>query len=397
MSHDGDASGNGRAGSAKGPLAGLRIIEVGHILAGPYSTMLLADLGAEVIKVESETGDLARGVGPHHVGSHNVYFASLNRNKTSVQLDLHASEDRVRFGELARTSHAVLVNMKASTIKKLGLTYEHLRQWNPAIVCVAITGYGLEGPASDDPAFDYVIQALSGVAALTGEPDGPPALAGYSAVDNSSGVMAAVGLLAKVIEGTGGQVDVSLYDVMLSQLNYKAAAYLNAGEEPVRLPLGAHPYYVPAQLFATSDGYVGIFLSHDRFWKVLCRALDRDDWAEDARFATVTGRREHRDDLLAQLSTIIMSETTDVWVRRLKPLGLPIAPVRGLAEALDDPTLAERNGVVTLETDDGPIRAVASPIRIAGYEPTYRRPPLLGEHTGQLLGAGSGPVEEFSI
>ncbi len=194
--------------------------------------MLLADLGADVIKIEPIDGDLSRQVGSDYVGEHNVYFASLNRNKRSVHIDLTTEEGQAELGALAETADALLVNLRPSTIRKLGLDYESLRRFNPKIVCVALTGYGLEGPAAEWPAFDYVIQAGVGVAGLTGEPDGPPTLPGYSAVDNSSAIMAALALVAKVHEGKGGQVDVSLFDVMLSQLNYKAAAYLNGGDVP---------------------------------------------------------------------------------------------------------------------------------------------------------------------
>ncbi|MCI0635767.1 MAG: CoA transferase, partial [Actinobacteria bacterium] len=219
-------------GSPSGPLAGIRVLEVGHILAGPFGGMLLADLGADVIKIEPSEGDLSRQVGSLFVGEHNVYFASLNRGKRSVYIDLTTAEGQAQLGALAKTAHALLVNLRPSTIKKLGLHYGSLRRFNPRLVCVALTGYGLEGPAAEWPAFDYVIQAATGVAAMTGAPDGAPTLAGYSAVDNSSGIMAALGLVAKLLEGKGGQVDISLFDVMLSQLNYKAAAYLNGGGVP---------------------------------------------------------------------------------------------------------------------------------------------------------------------
>jgi len=222
-----------------GPLNGIRVLEVGHILAGPFAGMLLADLGADVIKVEPIEGDLSRQVGSHFVDDHNVYFASLNRNKRSVHLDLTTNEGQAQLGALAETAHALLVNLRPSSIRKLGLDYESLRRFNPKIVCVAITGYGLDGAAAELPAFDYVIQATVGIAAMTGEPDGPPTLSGYSVVDNSTGIMAALGLVSMVLEGKGGQVDVSLFDVMLSQLNYKAATYLNGGGPPRRQAMGA--------------------------------------------------------------------------------------------------------------------------------------------------------------
>ncbi|HTR70123.1 MAG TPA: CoA transferase, partial [Mycobacteriales bacterium] len=308
--------------SGPGPLAGLRVLEIGHILAGPFAGMLLADLGADVIKIESDEGDLSRHVGSQEVGGHNVYFASLNRNKRSVYLDLASTDGQSDFHRLVRTADALIVNLRPSAIRRLGLDYDSLRGVNPAIVCVALTGYGLQGPAAEQPAFDYVIQAGTGLASLTGDPDGPPTLAGYSAVDNSSGIMAALGLLAKVHEGRGGQVDVSLYDTMLCQLNYKAAAYLNGGVVPVRQAAGAHTFYAPAQLFQTADGYLALFVTHDEFWRRLCIEIDRPEWATDARFATMHDRYDHREDLLAVLGARLREATTTEWVDRLRPLGI---------------------------------------------------------------------------
>ena len=334
--------------TSTGPLHGIRVLEVGHILSGPFGGMLLADLGADVIKIEPIGGDLSRQVGSSAVDDHNVYFASLNRNKRSVHIDLTTAEGQAELGALAKTAHALLVNMRPSTIRKLGLDYESLRRFNPKIVCVALTGYGLDGPAAERPAFDYVIQAITGVAALTGEPDGPPTLAGYSAIDNSAGIMAALGLVAKVLEGKGGQVDVSLLDVMLSQLNYKAAAYLNGGGAPTRQPLGAHNFYVPAQLFETASGYLALFVTRDDVWRRLCVAIDRRDWAEDPRFATMHARFEHRAQLLGALATRLEEAPAAEWEERLRPLGIPAGAVRELGEALDGDLVRSRGMVVSI-------------------------------------------------
>ncbi|HEY6318940.1 MAG TPA: CoA transferase [Acidimicrobiia bacterium] len=369
-----------------GPLAGIRVLEVGHILAGPFGGMLLADLGADVIKVEPEGGDLSRHVGARAVDDHNVYFASLNRNKRSVHIDLTSSEGQAQLGALAETAHALLVNQRPSTIRKLGLDYESLRRFNPTIVCVALTGYGLDGPAAEWPAFDYVIQATTGVAAMTGEPDGPPTLAGYSAVDNSSGIMAALGLVAKVLEGKGGQVDISLFDVMLSQLNYKAAAYLNGGERPTRHPLGAHSFYVPAQLFETASGYLALFVTHDEFWRRLCHELERPDWAEDPRFSTMQQRFANRVPLVDDLAAMLMSSPAAEWVARLRPLGIAVGEVVDLGTALDGDVARSRGMVVSVATPEGPLRMVGNPIRCPEAPSVYRAPPRLHEHTGDLLG-----------
>lgn len=340
------------------PLAGIRILEVGTMLAGPYATMMLADLGAEVIKIEPPGGEISRQVS-------DSYFASLNRNKSSVVLDLNSEAGQQQLSELVRESHALLVNLKPSAIRRLGLTYEALKRYNERIVCVALTGYGLDG--GDDPAFDYVVQAATGIAALTGDPDGPPTLPGYSSADNSTGLTAALGLLAQIISGRGGQVDVCLQDVMLSQLNYRASAYLNDGIQPQRYPFGAHSYYVPAQLFPTADGYLALFVTHDAFWKSFAAE------ANIAGFETMTERVSRRNDVLVVVTDALARDTAKGWEARLRPLGIPAAAVRSLPEALE----AHPGIVVTA----GDFKLVGNPIRVSGYEPDYRPPPQLGEQT----------------
>ena len=337
-----------------GPLAGIRILEVGTMLAGPYATMMLADLGAEVTKIEPPGGDISRQVS-------DAYFASLNRGKRSICLDLTKDEGQAALGELVAGAHALLVNMKPSTIRRHGLTYEALRRWNEKIVCVALTGFGLGG--GDDPAFDYVVQAATGVAALTGDPDGPPTLPGYSSADNSTGLTAALGLLAQIVSGRGGQVEVSLRDVMLSQLNYRASAYLNEGSEPRRLPLGAHSYYVPAQLFPTAEGYLALFITHDGFWKSFATE------AGVSGFETMPERVAQRAEVLAVVGAVLATDTALSWEARLRPLGVPAAAVRTLPQAL-----AENPQMIV---DAGDFRLVGSPIHCAGYTPDYRPPPPL--------------------
>jgi len=339
-----------------GPLTGIKILEVGTMLAGPYATMMLADLGAEVTKIEPPTGDISRQVS-------DSYFASLNRGKRSVILELGTSQGQQRLGELAAESHALLVNLKPSAIQKLGLTYRALRRFNPKIVCVALTGFGLYG--GDDPAFDYVVQAGTGIAALTGDPDGPPTLPGYSSADNSTGLTAALGLLAQIVSGRGGQVDVCLRDVMLSQLNYHASAYLNNGVQPQRRPFGAHSFYVPAQLFPTANGYLALFVTHDGFWRSFAAE------AGVAGFATMAERAARRDEVLAVVIKALATDTASGWEARLKPLGIPAAAVRTLPEALD----ALPEVVVTA----GEYRLVGSSIKVDGYQPEYRPPPTLGQ------------------
>lgn len=368
------------------PLAGIRIVEVGHMLAGPYCGLMLADLGAEVIKIETPEGDIARTVSPHFVGPHNAYFASLNRNKKSVVLDLACEEGREALGRIVENAHALVTNLRPSAIRKLGLTYDALRQWNERLVCVAVTGYGLEGPYADSPAYDYVIQAMTGVMALTGDPDAPPTKAGYSAVDNSAGLVAAVGLLAKIVQGQGGQVDVAMYDVMLSQLNYLAGAALNAGETIERLADSSHPYVVPAQVFATADGWLTLFITHDKFWKIFCDEIARPEWVADPRFATMAARRTHRTEVIAAIAQVLGQASAAEWVRRLGPLGVVAAEVGTLNAALRSDITAARSLVVSLGDGSLPLQAVACPIRFQGYAPVYGLPPLLDEHGDEVLG-----------
>jgi CoA:oxalate CoA-transferase len=370
-----------------GPLAGIRIIEIAHMLAGPYCGMLLADMGAEVIKIEPPSGDIARTVGAPEVDGHNTYFASLNRNKRSVVLDLASPQGQSSLHALVRDANGLITNLRPKAIKKLGLTYERLAPCNPTIACLALTGFGLNGPFADRPAYDYIIQAIAGILSLTGEPDGPPVRAGYSMVDNSSGIMAAFALTAMIHAGRGGQVEVSLYDALLSQLNYIASAYLNGGEEPRRYKSGAHSYFVPAQIFDTKDGHLALFVTHDEFWRKMSVELDRPHWLTDQRFATTRARAANRDLVIAELETLWRTQNTAHWVNRLAPLGVVIAGVETLGHALDSDLTQSRQMVVQIPTVVGNLRLVASPIKIDGFEPHYVLPPHLGEHTAELLRA----------
>ena len=369
-----------------GPLAGLRIIEIGHMLAGPYCGLLLADLGAEIIKVETNKGDISRSIGPNYIGEHNIYFASLNRNKKSVQLDIATDDGRHKFNHLVSTASALICNLRPGAIRKLGLTYDALKEINPKLTCVALTGFGLEGPYSDLPAYDYVIQALSGITMLTGNPGNPPTRVGYSVVDNTAGMMGAIGVLAKLVEGKGGQVDIALYDTLISQFNYIAGAWLNAGEKPRRQVDGGHAYIVPAQFFATSDGHVALFITHDRFWRDFSTEVGMTEWIEDPDFATMEARSKNRDVVVNAVKEIMMTDTTSNWLNRLQPLGIVIAGVRGMEEALVDTHVSHRDMVIQIPTPSGCITLVGNPVKISGFQTQYHAPPGLGEHNSIIPG-----------
>jgi crotonobetainyl-CoA:carnitine CoA-transferase CaiB-like acyl-CoA transferase len=366
------------------PLRGIRVLEVCHMLAGPYCGMLLADLGAEVIKIETGSGDIARSTGPHYVGPYNVYFASLNRNKKSVLLDLKSESGRSALYRLAASAAALVTNLRPDAIERLGLTYDALKHVNPALTCVALTGFGLTGPYRDYPAYDYIIQALCGIMMLTGEPGSTPARAGYSVVDNSGGMMAALSLLAGLVSRRGGQFDIALYDVMISQLNYLAAAYLQTGDEPLRLPLGAHPYFVPAQIFATADGYIALFITHDSFWSQFCEAVEQLHWMKDDRFSTMHARTRNRELVIKEISDTLRCKSSKYWLERFVPKGIVAAAVGSMANALRTTQTAAREMVVSVSTPHGTVQLVGNPCKLKGGSTQYTPPPLLGEHTAEL-------------
>jgi crotonobetainyl-CoA:carnitine CoA-transferase CaiB-like acyl-CoA transferase len=372
-----------------GPLSGIRILEVGHVLAGPFCSMILADLGAEVIKIEPPAGDMARNITGNFTGPYNDYFASINRNKRGIVLDLATEQGRARLAELATSAHALITNLRPATIKRFGLTYEALKGYNEKLVCVALTGFGLEGPDADKPAFDYIAQALTGVMELTGDPGAVPTKAGYSAVDNSTAMMAAVGLLAKIVEGKGGQVDVSLFDTVLAQLNYLASAYLNHGIKPQRVANSGHPHMVPAQVFATKDGYAVLFISTDKFWRRFCGIVGWQERADDPKFATMAARGENRDEVIAMTAELMKTRDTADWVELLGAEGIVVSGIETLDSALDGDLAASRNMVAVIPTPDGPLRVVGNPIKLSDHQQTYTAPPLLGEHNDDVL---AGPI-----
>ncbi len=370
-----------------GPLKGFRILEVGHMLAGPYCGLLLADLGADVIKIEPPDGDIARTISPRSLGPYNEYFISFNRNKRSVVIDLATPEGQGALHKLAGDAHALISNLRPSAIRKLGLTYDALRQVNPKLVCVALTGFGLDGPHAERPAYDNVIQALTGLMDITGDPGSSPTKAGYSCVDNSTGIMAALGLVAKLLEGKGGQVDVAMYDVMLSQLNYLASAVLNGGGSAVkRYPQSSHPYIVPAQVFETRKGWLVLFITHDKFWRIFCEEVGRPAWCTEPIFATMAARQANRAVVISALSELLREADAETWAARLIPLGIVAAPVCTLDEALKGNLAAERKMIVEMATPFGSLRSVGNPIKTDQADEPHRLPPLLGQHTGEILG-----------
>ena len=382
------------------PLEGVRILAVELYGAGPFGTAHLADLGAEVIKIENRAtgGEISRAVGPTFLGEHDsVFFQSLNRNKKSLALDLKHPQGREVLLRLVKTADGLLGNLRGDQPEKLGLAYADLAPANPRIVCAHLSAYGRDGSRKAWPGYDYLMQAEAGFLSLTGEPEGPPARMGLSIVDYATGTTCALALLAGILEarrtGKGRDLDVSLYDVAMHLLSYPAAWYLNDGLVTGRAPRSAHPFIVPSQLYRTKEGWIFVMAQNPRFWELLCDALGRADLK--ARYPSFEARREHRDELTRLLDAEFGKRTTAEWLQALRGR-VPCGPVYDLPQALENPYFLERGGVQVFDHPDKPgFKLVASPFRIG--EPLPARPaPKLGEHSEALLrelGYGAAEIE----
>ncbi len=374
-----------------GPLEGVRIVSVEQYGAGPFGTLFLADLGGEVIKIEDPAtgGDVSRYIPPGQDGTDSLFNEAFNRGKRSLLLDLKNAAGRQVFERLVAGADAVFSNLRGDQAERLGLTYERLGRLNARIVCVALTGYGRHGRQATLPAYDPLIQAEAGWAAITGEPEGPPEKSGLSLADYVGGLLAALGLVAGVLDarrtGRGGDVDTNLYDAALAMLGYRATWYLSAGVATDRRPLSAHPSVVPFQFFATSDGYIAVACPKEKFFVALADALEAPGLARDPRFATFAARDRHRDELLPILSERFAARSTAEWLNRLRGR-VPVAPVRGMAEALHEDELAARDMLGAYEHPVlGTVRSLGLPIRLTDFEPAYRAAPSLGGDAADLL------------
>lgn len=374
------------------PLEDLRIIAIEQYGAGPWGSLQLADLGAEVIKIEDPRsgGDVGRYVPPYTEAEDSLFFESLNRNKRSLSLDLTTASGRAVFEDLVREADAVYSNLRGDVPAKLRITYDDLKHLNPQIVCCSLSGFGMTGPRSTEPGYDYVVQAMAGWMSLTGEPDGPPSKSGLSIVDWSGGLVAALSLLAAVHQarrdGNGTDCDVSLYDTAIGMLNYVAAWQLNADFEPQRTRHSAHPSLVPFQAFAANDGWFVVACAKEKFWHRLTDVVGRPEWRTDPRFVDFASRNCHRADLLPLLEAILSTQTVEHWLALMRTAGVPCGPVHDVATALsDEHTLAR--GLV-LETDHpryGSVRQVASPTRVGERDQHHRRGPQRHEDADYVL------------
>lgn len=372
------------------PLQGLRILAVEQYGAGPYGSMHLADLGAEVIKIESPPGgDVSRATGPYFLGEgDSLFFQTFNLNKRSLRLDLKAAEGREVFEKLVASADAVLNNLRGDQPGKLGLDYATLSKLNPKIVCAHLSAYGRDNERAAWPGYDYLMQAEAGFMALTGEPDAPPARFGLSMVDFMTGTTMSMGLLAAIIgamrTGQGTDVDVSLFDVALHQLSYPATWYLNEGHRTERLSRSAHPSTVPCQVYRTADGWVMVMCMLEKFWQTFVEGIGNPGWAAEPRFANFAERRKVREELTVLVDAILGTQPTAHWTQ-LFAGRIPIAPVLDIAQALDNPYVRDVDMLQDVAHASGNQRLLRNPIKLDGQRLSGNACPPLNADADALL------------
>jgi len=374
-----------------GPLHGVRVLELAQIMAGPTCGAMLADLGADVVKVEKISGgDDSRGYREPRVNGISAPFLMLNRNKRGIALDLKSAGGRDVFIRLVRKADVVIENYRRDTMEKLGLGYEALAAENPALIYCAITGYGRDGPLADRGGFDLVAQGFAGLMAITGEHGRPPVKNGNPVSDINAGLLAAIGVLAAYADrlktGRGQCVDTSLFEAALQQTYWHAASYFATGESPG--PLGsAHILTAPYQAFEASDGYINIGGANQSNWERIAEVLGHPEWREDPRFADNTARMHHRDALADAMNAVLRTRTRGQWMAVFDAAGVPAGPVHSLGEALEHPQTRARGMVVDLvHPDAGATRAIGCPVHLSRTPARITRPaPRLGEHTREVL------------
>jgi formyl-CoA transferase len=384
------------------PLDGVRVVELCQFAAGPFSTLLLADMGADVIKVEPPRGDDLRHW-PPQTGGFSDNFCSLNRNKRSVVLDLKSPAGLEMARSLVLSADVLVENYRPGVLGRLGLGYEPLAALKPSLVYCSISAFGQTGPRSGEGGFDLTMQALSGIMSVTGEADGGPVKCGVPISDFGTALYAAFAITCALRKaahaGTGEHIDVSMLGASLGMAALQTSEYFGTGQDPAKLG-SAHPRSAPYQAFRTSDGYIAIAAGNDRLWQSVCRVLDREALLGDARFATNTGRAKHQRVLAALLEPALVGATTREWLGRLTVAGVPCAPINTYSQALADPQVEHMNWVQRMELPDGTrIRTFVSPVRMSGRGfGIRRRPPTLGEHTEEVLAEltprGGDPIRE---
>lgn len=391
----------------RGALSGLRVLDLSRVLAGPWASQLLADLGADVVKVERPgVGDDTRAWGPPWLSdaegkptSESAYYLSANRNKRSVTIDMAQSDGQALIRQLAGKADIVLENFKVGGLARYGLDYASLAAINPRLIYCSITGFGQTGPYAERAGYDFLIQGMGGLMSLTGRPDGSPGegpiKVGVALTDVMTGLYSTVAVLAALAHrersGQGQYIDLALLDVQIACLANQAANYLVGGDVPRRMG-NAHPNIVPYQDFPTADGYMIIAVGNDSQFASLCAAFGRQEWASDARFVSNPQRVRHRDELVVLLHTVTVTRTTNEWVALLEERGVPCGPINRMDQVFADPHVQSRAMRMEMEHPvAGKVPLVANPIRMSETPVQYRNaPPTLGEHTETVLGEWLG-------
>jgi len=372
-------------------LEGIRIVDFSRALAGPYCTMLLADMGAEVIKVEVPgRGDDSRGWGPPFIEGEAAYFLSINRNKKSITLNLKDDRAKEIARKIIQKADVLLESNRPGAMKRLGLDYENIKKINPSIIYAAISGFGQTGPYSNRPGFDQVIQGYGGIMGLTGETDGPPMKVGIAVTDIATGMFAAIGIITALYHrertGTGQFIDASMLDGQVSWLTYQGGRYLASGNVPQRIG-SAHPLIVPYQDFKASDGFINIAAGNDNLWKKFCEVVGLGEIADDPKFATNAKRVENRKEVVDIISTVIETKTMQQWLDLLNDAGVPCGPIYTVDQIFSDPQVLARDMLVDVDHPVcGKIKVTGSPVKFsetpAGVD---FAPPVLGQHNGDVL------------
>jgi CoA:oxalate CoA-transferase len=382
-----------------GPLAGIRVLSFCRMLAGPYASMLLSDLGAEVAKVEEpRMGDMARYAGPF-VDQTSSYFLSVNRGKKSVTLDLKNPAARDVVFRMAQRADVLLENFRPGVMERLGLGYEAVRAHNPGIVYASLSGFGQDGPYAQKPAFDMIAQGMGGVLSITGEPGRPPVRVGFSVGDIGASLFAVIAILAALNErsrsGLGQRIDVAMLDAQVALCENAFARYFATGEIPG--PTGSrHPLFTPFQAFPTQDGYIVLIAQFEQDWKKFCQAAGKTEWIEDERFRSMEARLEHYAAFVEEMERLMRTRTTREWLDCLEPAGVMCGPVNNIAQVAADPHVRHREMIVEVADSHGNRRrVVGTPMKFARTPCRIERAsPELGEHTDSILSEWAGLTPE---
>ena len=372
------------------PLQGIRVLDLSRVLAGPYCTMVLGDLGADVIKVEPPEGDETRGWGPPFAEGESAYYLCVNRNKRGIVINLKTDEGKKILRDLALQSDVLVENFRVGTLEKFGLDFATLHELNPKLIYCSITGFGQTGSMKDKPGYDFMIQALGGLMSITGEPEGEPMKTGVAVVDLFAGQNAIIAILAalqaRTLTGRGQHLDISLFDSQLGWLANVASNYLISGKLPKRHG-NAHANIVPYQSFQASDGWFAIAVGNDRQFVRLCEMLDKSEIALDEKFATNSARVQNRDELIPLLRSIFITRTVNEWLADLEKAEIPCGPIQNFEQVFSMSTVKEREMLVKMDHPTiGELPLVGSPLKMSDTPVEYRlSPPLMGEHTEEVL------------